>query len=120
LCHRSEASTDVRFYFGRAISVRITLTMATKNPVVAHAVVVTPAAGTTLSQPLVVQEGEPFGDETTVITEQIVVEEPYCGPCSCFFGVVLALVFWPAALCVPCCPCDTREVPVEVTHVVRR
>ena len=37
------------------------------------------------------------------------VEEKYCGPVSCCIAVVLVIVFWPAALCVPCCPCDHRR-----------
>lgn len=85
----------------------------------------TATATPVLSQPLLAPERSPpppavpYGHNTTVIIEETEVEEPYCGPFSCFFAVVLAFVFWPAALCVPCCPCDTRRVPAEIRHVVR-
>mmetsp|Transcript_19142 Transcript_19142/g.24837 ORF Transcript_19142/g.24837 Transcript_19142/m.24837 type:complete len:120 (-) Transcript_19142:376-735(-) len=38
-----------------------------------------------------------------------VVEEQYCGPVSCCIAAILVCLFWPAALCVPFCPCDRRE-----------
>ena len=38
-----------------------------------------------------------------------VAEERYCGVVSCLCATVLVFVFWPAALFVPCCPCDKRS-----------
>lgn len=37
-------------------------------------------------------------------------EEQYCGPCSLIFFCIFCMSFPPLALCVPCFPCDTREV----------
>ncbi|KAJ8605605.1 hypothetical protein CTAYLR_000060 [Chrysophaeum taylorii] len=37
------------------------------------------------------------------------VEERYCGAVSCCIATVLFILFWPAALFVPCCPCDRRR-----------
>tara|TARA_B100000963_G_C22047827_1_gene418277 strand:+ start:114 stop:344 length:231 start_codon:yes stop_codon:yes gene_type:complete len=43
-------------------------------------------------------------------TEPIIepVTENYCGPKSCIVAGIIALIFWPASLCVLLCPCDTR------------
>jgi len=41
-----------------------------------------------------------------------VVRERYCGPLSCLAAIILILLFWPAALFVPCCPCDERDTVV--------
>jgi len=38
----------------------------------------------------------------------VTVQETYCGPISMGVGCLLCIFFWPAALCVPCCPCDMR------------
>ena len=36
------------------------------------------------------------------------VTEEYCGPKSCLVAGIIALIFWPASLCVLLCPCDSR------------
>ena len=42
------------------------------------------------------------------------IHENYCGSRSCFFACILVLCnLAPAALCVPCCPCDERDVYVS-------
>ena len=38
--------------------------------------------------------------------------ERYCGPVSCMFATVLALIFWPASACVLFCPCDKRKIKI--------
>ena len=43
-------------------------------------------------------------------TAQIESVEDYCGPTSCAIACILVLLFWPAALFVPLCPCDRRRV----------
>lgn len=54
-------------------------------------------------------------------TQQESKRQQYCGPISCCIGIVLVVVFWPAALFVPCCPCDTRDVnQVHSTHTQGR
>mmetsp|Transcript_26709 Transcript_26709/g.81991 ORF Transcript_26709/g.81991 Transcript_26709/m.81991 type:complete len:133 (-) Transcript_26709:637-1035(-) len=52
----------------------------------------------------------PILHEQTFAAPTVVnVEEMYCGPVSCCIACVLVLLFWPAALFVPCCPCDSRR-----------
>jgi hypothetical protein len=50
-------------------------------------------------------------------TAQIESEENYCGPTSCAIACIFVLLFWPAALFVPLCPCDRRRV--TRTYAVR-
>jgi len=50
-------------------------------------------------------QGHPNGQQTTVIT----TGRKYCGPISSLACVVLLIVFFPAAFCVPCCPCDEEQ-----------
>jgi hypothetical protein len=69
-------------------------TVVVAEPVVAHASVVEPRR-------VVVVTGQPVSGQS---------EEPYCGPISCAVACILVLLFWPAALCVPLCPCDRRRV----------
>ena len=45
------------------------------------------------------------------------VAEQYCGDQTCIATLIVALFFWPAACCVPCCPCDQRTVYVAPTGV---
>lgn len=40
---------------------------------------------------------------------QVVIQEQYCGPNTCCIAIILVFLFWPAALCLPCCPCDRRD-----------
>ena len=37
-------------------------------------------------------------------------EEKYCGKDTWTACIVLALLFFPATSCVPCCKCDSRTV----------
>jgi len=51
------------------------------------------------------------GQSTVIIqNRKKIISQNYCGPISCCISVVLALLLPPACLCVPCCPCDVREV----------
>jgi hypothetical protein len=82
-------------------SVRSSLTME-QQPV---AMVVQPQ----VVQPQIVQPGQ-------VVIQQAPPQpygpgEKYCGPVTCCLALLTVLVFWPAALCIPCCPCDERPRP---------
>lgn len=69
---------------------------------------------------------EPINNNDIVIAEPIEyninaydeyeVEEKYCGPISCFIGSIIFFLFWPAAICVPLCPCDKRKKRVLVVN----
>lgn len=63
-------------------------------------------------QPVYVQPGV-VATQTHVVTmqpvRQVIVQEQYCGPNTCCIAIVLVFLFWPAALCLPCCPCDRRD-----------
>eukprot|EP00635_Sarcinochrysidales_sp_CCMP3193_P002238 CAMPEP_0118893788 /NCGR_PEP_ID=MMETSP1166-20130328/2860_1 /TAXON_ID=1104430 /ORGANISM="Chrysoreinhardia sp, Strain CCMP3193" /LENGTH=103 /DNA_ID=CAMNT_0006832647 /DNA_START=42 /DNA_END=353 /DNA_ORIENTATION=+ len=77
------------------VSVEPTLTIAT------------PAVAVATAQP---QTAIPTRVHAFVtVDHRAVIEERYCGPVSCCIACVLILVFWPAALFVPCCPCDQRR-----------
>ena len=75
-------------------------------------------------QPQVVQvQGQVVGVQQPQIVQpgQVVIQqappqpygpgEKYCGPVTCVIACITVLVFWPAALCIPCCPCDERPRP---------
>jgi len=72
--------------------------------VVGGAPVVVQPAQVVYAQPGV--GGAPLG---TAVGGGTVFEERYCGIVSCLCATVLVFVFWPAALFVPCCPCDKRN-----------
>ena len=42
----------------------------------------------------------------------VIVEEKYCGGISWVIGILLAFIFPPFCIFVPCCPCDTKSVVV--------
>lgn len=54
--------------------------------------------------------GSFFVSHLVPIFEKTSEEEYYCGRISCAIGCCLFIVFWPAALFVPCFPCDKRTV----------
>lgn len=79
-------------------------TVVVAEPVVAHASVVEPRR-------VAVVTGQPVSGQSVLLsTTEFESEEPYCGPISCAVACILVLLFWPAALCVPLCPCDRRRV----------
>lgn len=79
-------------------------TVVVAEPVVAHATFIEP-------RPVIVVTGQPVpGQSVLLSTTQFETEEPYCGPISCAVACILVLLFWPAAFCVPLCPCDSRRV----------
>jgi hypothetical protein len=45
-------------------------------------------------------------DDVYILQEE---EEKYCGPISCGFATILTLLFFPLALLVPVCPCDSKK-----------
>jgi hypothetical protein len=40
------------------------------------------------------------------------VMQSYCGDTTCMATILVAVFFWPATCCVPCCKCDQRQVYV--------
>lgn len=48
-------------------------------------------------------------DDVEFVETEYIFEEKYCGPktiCCCLFWVI---IFWPASIFIPCCPCDKRR-----------
>ena len=37
-------------------------------------------------------------------------QDAYCGATTCVATILVALIFWPAVCCVPCCKCDRMAV----------
>ena len=58
----------------------------------------------------VVVTGHPVAEVVVLPSAQIESVEQFCGPISCAVACILVILFWPAALCVPLCPCDNRRV----------
>jgi len=72
-------------------------------------------------QVVVIQEPQRLPRVRTVVIDatqrEASYEEPYCGPISLAVACCLVLFFWPAALFVPCCPCDVRR-RTTTTYIV--
>ena len=49
-------------------------------------------------------------------TIQIEREEEYCGPISCCICIMMSVLFWPLALCVPLCPCDKKKKIIKIVN----
>eukprot|EP00960_Hanusia_phi_P070143 767243-Hanusia_phi.AAC.13 len=47
------------------------------------------------------------------MSQQIVMEEEYCGPVTCATGLICILCIGPLGVLVACCPCDKRTVVVQ-------
>lgn len=57
-------------------------------------------------------------NDNVVYTDNIVIheEEEYCGPISCCICIMMSVLFWPLALCVPLCPCDKRKKTINIVN----
>ena len=84
------------------------------SSVIAEPVVVVPTSVVVTGHPprqLTKQQPQSSVAEVVVLpSAQIESAEQFCGPISCAVACILVILFWPAALCVPLCPCDNRRV----------
>ena len=61
-------------------------------------------------RPYPTQQQYPTTQNTLGAPAAVIVKERYFGPITCLACAVTVLVFWPAAIFVPCCPCDERDL----------
>lgn len=72
-----------------------------------------PSSHITTAVPIEEDDGNPgnmfFAPYLRLVYQKTSEEEFVCGPISCAIACCLCLIFWPAALFVPCCPCDKQK-----------
>lgn len=70
-----------------------------------------------LDNQIPVQLTIPINENMNIINENLISpsyiyvekEEKYCGPISCLICIFTSILFLPAIIFIPLCPCDTRK-----------